>query len=176
MQSAMLAPRPSRKKLIVRTFTTRSTSAAPLRSSTLAAPIAPVAPPVPCVADAAVADAYNTRDCRRKAELAAARAWLRTSFSVAFGFPVLPLAVGVGKDIEARAAAAGLKRSAIKAALRYRTSSRAYIEAVAAEGATRFDLDGQAVETVSGEHQAHARASIAAMAAARPARRSPARG
>ena len=66
---------------------------------------------------------------------------------------VKPVAIGVGKLIWPDAKAAGIKRRGFNDALSRRASSRAYLEALAADGAMRVGLDGDAVEAVSIEHQ-----------------------
>ena len=83
----------------------------------------------------------------------AAMDWLASTYPLAFGADVKPVAIGVGKLIWPDAKAAGIKRRGFNDALSRRASSRAYLEALAADGAMRFGLDGDAVEAVSIEHQ-----------------------
>jgi sRNA-binding protein len=103
----------------------------------------------------------------------AALAWLRTAWPVLFCKPPRPLAVGLGQEIVARGLKAGIKPHAIGAALRHWTNSRGYLESLAAAGAVRWGLDGAAVDFVASEHQADARERLAALAAAKAARRRP---
>ena len=79
--------------------------------------------------------------------------WLASTYPLAFGADVKPVAIGVGKLIWPDAKAAGIKRRGFNDALSRRASSRAYLEALAADGAMRVGLDGDAVEAVSIEHQ-----------------------
>ena len=72
-----------------------------------------------------------------------------------------PVAIGVGKLIWPEAKAEGIKRRAFNDALSRRASSLAYLEALAADGAMRVGLDGDAVEAVSIEHQVFALDRIA---------------
>ena len=83
----------------------------------------------------------------------AAMAWLAATYPAAFGADVKPVAIGVGKPIWPEAKAAGIKRRALHDALSRRVSSPAYLAALAADGAMRIGLDGNAVEAVSIEHQ-----------------------
>jgi sRNA-binding protein len=88
----------------------------------------------------------------------AAMAWLAATYPTAFGLngEVKPVAIGVGKLIWPAAKAAGIKRRALNDALSRRAASFAYLTALAADGAVRVGLDGDAVEPVSIEHQVFA--------------------
>jgi hypothetical protein len=83
----------------------------------------------------------------------AAMDWLASTYPLAFGADVKPVAIGVGKLIWPDAKAEGIKRRGFNDALSRRASSRAYLKALAADGAMRVGLDGDAVEAVSIEHQ-----------------------
>jgi ProQ/FINO family len=93
-------------------------------------------------------------------DAAAARiaAWLAATYPAAFGLngDVKPVAIGVGKLIWPAAKAAGIGRRALNDALSRRSGSPAYLEALAADGAVRIDLDGAVVEPVGLEHQVNA--------------------
>ena len=67
-----------------------------------------------------------------------------------------PLAIGVGRQIWPQAKAAGIRRRALNDALKFRTTSLRYLDALASDTAMRFDLDGCAVESVSIEHRRRA--------------------
>ena len=81
----------------------------------------------------------------------AAMDWLAATYPAAFGLSgdVKPVAIGVGKLIWPAAKAARIERRALNDALSRRASSLAYLEALAADGARRVGLDGDAVEPVS---------------------------
>ena len=66
------------------------------------------------------------------------------------------LAIGVGRQIWPQAKAAGIRRRALNDALQCRTTSLRYLDALASDAAMRFDLDGDAVESVSIEHRRRA--------------------
>jgi sRNA-binding protein len=83
----------------------------------------------------------------------AALAWLAVAYPLAFGTDLRPLAIGVGRLVWPQAKAAGIKRPAPHDALKFRTSSFRYLEALAADAAVRCDLNGNAVEPVSAEHR-----------------------
>ena len=70
-----------------------------------------------------------------------------------FGYPPRPLAVGIGKLITPAARAAGIKREDIGRALHFHTGSHAYLNALAADGAMRFGLDGEPVGPVEPVHR-----------------------
>jgi sRNA-binding protein len=83
---------------------------------------------------------------------------LAATYPAAFGLngDVKPVAIGVGKLIWPAAKAAGIGRRALNDALSRRSGSPAYLEALAADGAVRIDLDGAVVEPVGLEHQVNA--------------------
>jgi sRNA-binding protein len=81
---------------------------------------------------------------------------LASTYPLGFGTDVKPVAIGVGKLIWPAAKVAGIKRRAPNDALSRRAASPAYLSALAAGGAMRVGLDGDAVEPVSLEHQVFA--------------------
>ena len=71
----------------------------------------------------------------------------------------LPLAIGIGPQLEAVAREHGASDDAVLAlhiALGRYCSSFEYLSAVAADGATRHNIDGSVADSVSTEHQDHA--------------------
>ena len=88
----------------------------------------------------------------------AAMDWLAATYPASFWLngDVKPVAIGVGKLIWPAAKAAMIGRRALNDALSRRASSLAYLEALAADGAMRVGLDGDAIEAVSIEHQVFA--------------------
>lgn len=83
-----------------------------------------------------------------------ATAWLATTYPAVFGVVVKPLMLGAGRAIWPEAQAAGVKRAALNAAMKWHTNSFAYLDALVEPGAMRFGLDGNAIEAVSEEHRA----------------------
>ena len=79
--------------------------------------------------------------------------WLAVTFSAVFGPEVRPLAIGADGQIWILAKTTRIGRKALEAALKRRTNSPAYLEALGAGGAMRFDLEGQPVERVAAEHR-----------------------
>ena len=75
----------------------------------------------------------------RKLARIQALARLAVEYPAVFGTDIKPLAVGVGRLAWPEAKAGGIKRRAFHDALKWRTSSIAYLEALAAPGAMRFD-------------------------------------
>ena len=108
-----------------------------------------IKPALPPIAIAALAKT------RRKAAREAALAWLATAYPKMFGDEVKALALGIGRQVWPRAKAAGVQRRALHDALKWRTSSFRYFDALIADG-MRFDLEGNAVEPVSDEHRRRA--------------------
>jgi sRNA-binding protein len=90
---------------------------------------------------------------RRKLARTEALAWLAAGYPVAFGPDVKLLALGVGRLIWPRAKAAGVRCRALNDAIKWRTGSIHYLDALAAAGAMRCDLTGNVVEPVSVEHR-----------------------
>jgi hypothetical protein len=86
----------------------------------------------------------------------AASDWLGREYPLAFGPTVKPLAIGIGRALWPAAEAAGITHRALGDALKRRTNSPAYLEALAADGAMRIGLDGDAVGPVDIEHQVFA--------------------
>jgi hypothetical protein len=91
-----------------------------------------------------------------KVKRAQALTWLAATHPAVFSADVKPLALGTGNSVWPAAKAAGIKRAAFNAAMKFRTGSARYLEALAAPGAMRCDLAGNAVEPVSDEHRARA--------------------
>jgi hypothetical protein len=79
---------------------------------------------------------------------------------------VRPLAIGIGALIWPQAKAAGITRKAFNDAILRRVNSVFYRQALAADGALRFDLEGNAVESVSPEHRLQALERLTAPAPA----------
>jgi sRNA-binding protein len=98
--------------------------------------------------------ALQSAPAPRKLARDATLIWLAIAYPLAFGTDVKPLAIGVGRQIWPQAKAAGIGRRALNDALKFRTTSPAYLEALAADAAMRFDLDGQRKESVTAEHRA----------------------
>jgi ProP effector len=81
--------------------------------------------------------------------------WMRETWTEAFGEPLRPLALGVGKSIAA-ARPAGKSQRDIEAALRIYVNRDDYLEALAREGTPRVELDGSDAGPVEESHRAHA--------------------
>ena len=113
------------------------------------APAAPKKPPVRPLGPSDVAKA-------RRVAQAEALAWLAETYPAAFGSVVRPLALGAGRLVWPEAKRRGIKRRALNAALKRHTGSLAYLDALAADGAMRFGLDGQPMGPLSAEHRAGA--------------------
>jgi hypothetical protein len=151
-----------RKKLIVRTFArspdhSRSGVGEPQKAPLRLAPKA--APP---------AGSHAPPLSKPKSELSIIRAWLRVTWPALFCDPPKPLVVGIHKPIMARASEAGLRWYAVGVALRDWTRRPRYLEALAADRAMRWGLDGEAIERVASEHQALARRQLADLVKAQP--------
>jgi ProQ/FINO family len=99
---------------------------------------------------------------RRKRD--SALTWLASTYPAVFGADVKPLVIGAGRLIWPRAKAEGVGRSALNDALQRRTTAPAYLDALSADGALRFGLDGLAIEPVSPEHRECAIAMKAGLA------------
>lgn len=121
----------------------------------------------------ATAAKESSRRARQVCELRAARAWLCATWPALFGGEARPLAIGIGPEIMAQAAAAGLTRYVVGTALHRWTHSPGYLAAVAAHGAVRWGLTGTAVDFVAPEHQAAARKELVAIGAAARAAEAP---
>ena len=87
---------------------------------------------------------------------AQALTWLAATYPAVFSADVKPLALGTGKSVWPAAKAAGINRAAFNAAMKFRTASTRYLDALSRDGAQRFDLEGNAIEPVSDEHRARA--------------------
>lgn len=101
----------------------------------------------------------------RKRKRAQALIWLATEYPATLGADVKPLALGAGKLIWPAARIAGHGRIAFNAAMKFRTTSARYLAALAADGAQRHDLAGNAIEPVSDEHRENAKRALAAIRA-----------
>ena len=120
-------------------------------------PESPQSPPGRASLDKQAADVARARiEAARTRRLVADQAikWLTATFPNIFGSEVKPLAIGVGKLIWPAAKAAGIPRRALNDALKRRTSSIAYLDALIREGAVRCDLDGAVADGVSADHRA----------------------
>jgi RNA chaperone ProQ/FINO-like protein len=161
-----MGPHPGRKKLTMRSLKQRTSEKTPAPAEVKPPPHAerPKPPPGPG-AGLTVAEQRQRNQARRDA-----LAWLRNAFPALFGYPPLPLAVGIGKAIVAVAIEAGRAKHATRAALHYWVHGHAYLVALAAPGAMRCGLDGQAVEAVDPQHQAEAARLIAEIDEARSKR------
>jgi ProQ/FINO family len=82
--------------------------------------------------------------------------WLAATHPAVFSADGRPLALGTGKSVWPAAKAAGIKRAAFTAAMKFHTGSIAYLDALSRDGAQRFDLEGNAIEPVSDEHRVRA--------------------
>ena len=100
--------------------------------------------------------ALQSAPAPRKLARDAALTWLAIAYPLAFGTGVKPLAIGVGRQIWPQAKAAGIRSRALNDALKFRTTSLRYLDALASDTAMRFDLDVYAVELVSIEHRRRA--------------------
>jgi sRNA-binding protein len=74
---------------------------------------------------------------------------------------MLPLAIGIAREIRAEAKNAGLNLSAVNRALTRHCTARTYQWNLAQENSQRHDLTGTAVEAVTDEHRTVARKSVA---------------
>jgi sRNA-binding protein len=78
-----------------------------------------------------------------------------------FGWPLTPMALGIHHQVVARLAPlAHADEMAVRRALAYRSRGTRYLFELVAEGAMRFDLDGQATGPVSLAHRQAAAAEI----------------
>lgn len=118
-----------------------------------APPIPPPRAPVPPPAETAPLKPPKTsRTLAREAALK----WLSETYPLAFGVEARPLALGIGHQVWPQAKTAGVQHRALHDALKWRTSSFRYLNALSRDGAMRFDLEGNAVAPVSGEHRRRA--------------------
>jgi hypothetical protein len=141
-----VGPHPKRKII---TLPRASAPPAPIAQATK--PPSPNKPEPQPAADASPA-ARTQRDLSR----AQAVQWLGQNYPNVFGPEVKLLAIRVGRQLWPIAKAFGGKRRALNDALQWRTTLGSYLTALAAEGATRCDLDGKAVEPVSPAHRQRA--------------------
>ena len=172
-----MGPHPGRQKLIVRSFEPKPGRYSE-KALAKAAPPIEAKPPPPAVKPAAPpkirppgpgADRKPgltvAEQRRRKRARLDALAWLKSAFPALFGYPPLPLAIGIGKAFAVQGRAAGQRRDAIGAALHFHVNSHGYLRALAAPGAMRCGVDGAPVEAVEPQHQAEAAKLIAAIEA-----------
>jgi ProQ/FINO family len=96
-----------------------------------------------------------------KLKRAQALTWLAATHPAVFSADVKPLALGTGKSVWPAAKGAGINRAAFNAAMKFHTTSPRYLDALSRDGAQRFDLEGNAVESVSLEHRGRATAMLA---------------
>jgi sRNA-binding protein len=114
----------------------------PLRPSLVAKLKAPSRPPVqapPGKPDPAVAKR--------------AGAWLVTAFPDLFKDPPVPLPIGF-RLMAAKQRPEGVSLNGLQRALHRWTNSKGYLQALAAEGSMRHDLNGNPVEPVTDKHRA----------------------
>jgi hypothetical protein len=161
LQEELIGPHPKPARKIISLPKAKPPEAAPTRAARPPAPVpAPKAPspqpePKRPPARPALEPRMLAARARRIARDAAA-AWLRETYPLAFGDQVRPLAIGVGALIWPVAKAAGIKRRAYNDAILRRVNSVLYRQALAEDGAVRFDLDGNPAEPVSADHQLQA--------------------
>ena len=75
--------------------------------------------------------------------------------------PPLPLPLRFGDMVFPGAQKAGCTLQAVRDAIKFHCNEIAYLEAMAAEGAMRCDLNGVPIEPVSAKHQAFAKRRLA---------------
>jgi ProQ/FINO family len=141
---------PGRQRLIVRSFEPKpgryaekalAKAVAPVEAKSpppAAKPVAPpkIRPPGPGADRKPGLTVAEQR--RRKRAWLDALAWLKSAFPALFGYPPLPLAVGIGKAFAVQGREAGQRRDAIGAALHFHVNSHGYLKALAAPGAMRL--------------------------------------
>jgi sRNA-binding protein len=136
-----VGPHPGRRSILI------------LKSVVRAPPVAP--PPPSKSAPRLVEIAIAARNAPKLAREAALK-WLSRTYPDALSPEVRPLAIRVGRLRWPEAKAAGVKRAGLNAALKFRTNSFRYLDALIND-AVRFDLDRNATEPVSAEHRQRAR-------------------
>jgi sRNA-binding protein len=95
---------------------------------------------------------------------------MRSTWPLAFTDPPRPLAIGTGAAI-GRAHPAETSGKDIGRALAFWAGSDSYLEAIAAAGSRRINLDGSDAGEVEESHRVHARIRLAERMAARRAER-----
>ena len=118
-----------------------------------AASVAPAPAPV-CDLPPSSEDAPSWRQIKKQVQ--EELAWLRETWPAAFA-EVKPLAVGVGRTIEALAVEQGRNIKSLRRALSTYFRHREYLEAIMAPDSTRHSLDGDPCEPVTDEHRAAAK-------------------
>ena len=164
-----------KKKLTVVTFASRrekppSRQAPDLQPQALAPtpkPSPPAPPPISPPAAAAEPKPLSPAG-RRKLARKAALAWLKETYPHLFCRPPLPLALGIGAAIVARACQSGFKPYANRdgIALLDKLAPTTSRRSAPTKGTMRRALNGAPVEPVADEHQVDARERIAALEAA----------
>ena len=91
-------------------------------------------------------------------------AWLKAAYPALMG-PPLPLPLRFGDMVFPGAQEAGCTLQAVRDAIKFHCNGIAYLEAMAAEGAMRCDLNGVPIEPVSAKHQAFAKRRLAEISA-----------
>ena len=166
---------PHPKKLIVKTFEPKlSPYAEKLKAKiaadapmpvdkAMASALAAVTPP-PGVAPPRSPFSAHVR-ARRNAR-SETLAWLKGAYPALMG-PLLPLPLPLrfGDMVFPRAQEAGCTLQAVRDAIKFHCNGIAYLEAIAATGAMRCDLEGASVEPVTAKHQAFAAKRLAEIAA-----------
>jgi hypothetical protein len=167
---------PHPKKLTVRTFAAKPSRYAEKVKAKIAADTpmpgdtvmpqapAPAKAPAPAAATTATITVMPTMiprsplsahvRARRKAR-SETLAWLRNAYPALMGSPK-PLPLRFGDMVFLRAQEAGCTLQAVRDAIKFHCNGIAYLEALAAEGAMRCDLEGAPIEPVSPKHQAFA--------------------
>jgi hypothetical protein len=167
-----MGPHPStarRHRLTVKTFadlksvTAKQPPAAPAPAKRDGASIAPMTHRLDTPTSKPVGKpaSLSSKQRKRIAARIAASEWLRQTYPVLFSWPPRPLAIGIGKAIAEAGQAAGVKRAHVHAAMRFHVRSRRYVDALAADGAMRFHLDGTPAEPVGEGDRAEARRVLA---------------
>jgi sRNA-binding protein len=144
-----MGPHPNRRPILSLKSIAKATPPAPVAAPPAPVAAPPAAPELPPAASAILAKTEH------KLAREAAVKWLSETYPLAFGVEVRALALGIGRQVWPRAKAAGVQRRALHAALKWRTSSFLYFDALIADS-MRFDLEGNAVEPVSDEHRRRA--------------------
>ena len=168
---------PHPKKPTVRTFTPKpSRHAEQVKAKAAAGTPMPVdkampqasapATAPPGVKPPGVVDISPQERARRKMR-SETLAWLKGAYPALMrpAGPPLPLPIGFGDMAFARALEAGHEPWAVRSALRFHCNGIAYLEALAAAGAMRCDLNGVPIEPVTPKHQAFAKVRLEEIAA-----------
>ena len=187
--SDRMGPHP--KKLIVRTFTPKPSRYAEKVKAKIAVDTPPApkavssphaeksAPAAATTATAPATPVMTPRSplspeerARRRRARSETLARLKETYP-ALMVPPLPLPIGFGDLMFVRAQEAGHSLFAVISAIKFHCNGIAYLEALAAEGVIRCDLDGIPLEPVAAKQQAFAKNRLAEIAAKRGAAKLP---